>query len=239
MSLINMDDLEKLLAEGESKPQPALDPETKKVEDQAKKDEEVARKEEQLANLNKAIREANDILKKSRKALNNQPEEEEELPKINLDDPSARAWDKHFNEKVRPMQSELDKEKEEIRTFAFQEFLVDKPSLAKNPDKVKELITIYERIKTASERTKEGVLLDLKKAYAAVFHEQLILAARQSRLEKAESDILMSDIAVSRGATAYPEKKETLSPLSEEDRDILRRWGMSTAEWQEAKKKFG
>lgn len=218
------DPIDELLAEVESKPKPALEPEKPKVDpEQAKKDEEVARKEEQLANLNRAIAEANDQLRTARKAKKQDPEEEE-LPVIDEKDPSVRAWSKRINETVDPMRSELEKEKEEIQTFALQEFLGDKPALAKNPEKVKELISTFQKIRTSTGRTKEGILLDLKKAYAAVFHDQLITAARQSRIEKAEQDILLSDIAVSRGATSYSTPAPKKVPLSADDQKIIDRW---------------
>lgn len=231
-----MNELEALLAEGEKKPAPASEP--VKTDVQVQKDEEVTRKEEQLANLNRAISEANEQLRKTRTQKKQSPEEEE-LPKINLEDPSAKAWDRHINEKTAPMQSELDKEKEEIRTFALQEFLSDKPALAKDSEKVKKLISTYDRIKTASERTKEGVLLDLNKAYAAENYEQLFNIAKRGRLEQAERDILFSEPAISRGATAYSQDKESDKPLSEDDKAQLARWGIDPKQWQEDKKKYG
>ena len=240
--------VEKLLAEEEVVPAPASEekpeepatPEPKE-EPPVQNDEEAVRKEEHLANLTRAIAEAQTKIKtlRTQKKQTQRPEEEE-LPKINLDDPSAKAWDKHIGERVNPLYDELEKEKEEVRTFALQEFLGDKPALSKNPEKVKELIQTYERIRTASERTREGVLLDLKKAYAAVFHEQLISAARQSRVEKAKEDILLSDIAVSRGATSYQKQESSRPvPLSEDDKKVLDKWGLTPEEWQEDKKKYG
>lgn len=232
-------ELEKILAEDDkSKSEPAS-PTLSKEEEQKKIDDEIARKKEHLDNVNKAIAQANEDLRKARAAKKQQPTEEE-LPKINFEDPSAKAWDRHIKEAVAPAQSELEKEKEEIRSFALQEFLKDKPALAKNPDKVKEVVSTYEKIRTASERTKEGVLLDLDKAYAAVFHEQLIGAAKKSRIEQAENDILFSDIAISRGATAYSDKtSEKVEPLSEDDKALLQKWGMTEQEWRETKKKYG
>lgn len=232
-------ELEKILAEGDSSESKAASAELEKAEQQKKIDDEIEKKEEHLSNVNKAIAEANESLKKTRQAKKQSPDEEE-LPKINFEDPSAKAWDKHIGERVDPMQSELEKEKEEIRTFALQEFLRDKPALAKNPDKVKEVVSTYEKIRTASERTKEGVLLDLDKAYAAVFHEQLIGAARKGRVEQAESDILFSDIAISRGATAYSDSTTSKEePLSESDKLLLQKWGMTESEYRSDKKKYG
>jgi hypothetical protein len=155
-----------------------------------------------------------------------------------MDDPSAKAWDKHIRENVAPLQSELDKQREEIRGYALREFLKEKPALAKNPDKVKELVDTYERLHTASERTVEGVLMDLDKSYAAVFHEELINAAKQQRIENAQKDALLSDIAISRGSTAYKNPKESEPKLSEDEKAIAIKWYGSVQNYLEDKKKF-
>lgn len=238
-----MDDLEKLLAEETEKetPKPTSEETPKETPKEEKPDPEVLKKEEQLANINKALEEANNELKRVRKEKQKlkSPDDEEELPKINMDDPSAKAWDKHIQEQVTPVRSELEQEKAEIRQFALREFLSDKPSLTSNPEKVKELMGTYDRIRTSSERTREGVLLDLEKAYAATFHKELIEAARGQRVNQAQADALFSDIAVSKGATSYASKNDSpAEKLTEEDRSILARWGMSPQEWQEAKKKY-
>jgi hypothetical protein len=231
------DELKRILGE-EPEPQPE---EAKKVEEpQAKQDEvkdEAYAKSEQLANLNKAIVEAQAKLRDLRKAKKQAPEEEE-LPKIDMDDPSAKAWDRHIRENVQPLQSELDKQREEIRGYALRQFLKEKPALAKNSEKVKELMDTYERLHTASERTVEGVLMDLDRSYAAVFHEELINSAKQQRIDNAKNDILFSDIAVSRGATAYQSPKDDNPKLTDEEKKILEGWGMSVSEWMEYKKKY-
>jgi DNA-directed RNA polymerase subunit H (RpoH/RPB5) len=224
-------ELEKLLADEEKEtPNPAL--EVKPQDEETKKeDEEVLKKQEHLANLNKALSEANTELNRIRdekRKVKLTPEqlEEEDIPKIDMDDPSAKAWNKHINQRVNPVEKELEKEKEEIRSFALQEFMADKPSLAKSPEKVKELVAMYERIRTASERTKEGVILDLRKAYAAVFHEELLQAARHDRISQAKADSIFSDIAVSKGATTYQNKaiSKSYEPKTEEEREIASRW---------------
>lgn len=233
-----MDELEKLLAEEEketpasSSEEPQKEPQ--KAEETAKEDEEVLKKQEHLANLNKAVSEANAQLKSIREETRKAkltPEQlaDEDIPKIDMEDPSAKAWNRHINQRVEPVQKELEKEKEEIRSFALQEFMSDKPSLAKSPEKVKELVATYERIRTATERTKEGVLLDLRKAYAAVFHEELLQAARQERVSQAKADSIFSDIAVSKGATAYQNKTipKPSEPKTEEEREIARQWDKS------------
>ena len=99
-----MDELEALLAEGDKTPTPASE-ETQ----ENKKDEEVLKKEQQLANLQKAIAEANTQLKDLRKPKT-QAQEDEEIPKIDMDDPSSKAWNKHINSQVNPLQEELEKE---------------------------------------------------------------------------------------------------------------------------------
>lgn len=227
-----MDDLEKLLAEEETEtPAPASEPEKVQEPETKKEDEEVLKREEHLANLNKALGEAQTELKRIRdekRKVKLTPDqlEDEEIPKIDMEDPSAKAWNKHINQRVRPVEKELEQEKEEIRSFALQEFLSDKPALSKNPDKVKELVGTYERIRTATERTKEGVLLDLRKAYGAVFSEELLQAARQERVSKAKADSIFSDIAVSKGATAYQNKTipNNNEPKTEEEREIANLW---------------
>ncbi len=215
-------------------------PTSEEGEPQEAKNEEMAKKEEQLKNLNAAITEAQSQLKGIRKERAASKEEgEEELPKIDFNDPSAKAWDKHVSERVNPMQVELDKEKEEIRTFALRKFISEHPSLSKNQEKLREVVSTYERIRTASERTQEGVLNDLDKAYAAVHHEELMSAARRVRVDEAEANSIASDIAVSRGATSYQVPREAAPKLSADDRAILAKWGMTPEEWGQAKKKYG
>ena len=97
----------------------------------------------------------------------------------------------------------------------------------------------YERIKESTGRTREGVMLDLDSAYAATFHRELLEVARNRKIEQAKADILFSDIAVSKGATAYTSKDSSPNEkLSEDDRKILARWGTTPQEWQEQKKKY-
>lgn len=211
-----------------------------KSEEDKKLEEEVLKKQEQKANLDIAIAKANEELKTLREAKKKAKTEEDEIPKIDFDDPSSKAWDRHIKESFTPVQAELDKEKEEIRNFALKEFLADKPNLAKNPEKLKEMIGVYERIKTASERTKEGVLNDLNRAFAAVYSDELITSARESRVKKAQGEALFADAGVSRGSTAYFKEREAdpSQDLSDDDRVVLAKWGMTPSEWGEAKKKY-
>lgn len=225
-----VDELDKLLAEDDEKKTQQSSEEVKPQTVQI--DEEANRKSEQLNNLTKAIAEAQSELRRTRAAKKEIKVEptEDELPKIDLTDPSARAWDKHFAGKVDPLTLELEREKEEVRTYALKEFLADKPALSKNPEKVKELVGMYEKLRTATERNKEGVLLDLDRAYAATHHEELLQIARNRRVASAQADALLSDIAVSRGATSYNEERKGVPHYSNEDKQILAKWGMTPEE---------
>lgn len=241
-----MDDLEKLLSEKPvtETPKTPSEESPKEPSQEEKKDPEVLKKEEIKANLDAAIREAQDELKRIRKekrTVKSEVPEEEELPKINMDDPSAKAWDRHIQEQVSPVRNESEQEKAEVRESAIKDFLKDKPSLSSNKEKLKEVMTEYEQLSKGriSEKTKEGVITYLEKAYASVFHEELVGAARGRRIEQAKADALFSDIAVSKGATAYSSNEEPpVEKLNEEDKRILARWGMSSQEWQEDAKKF-
>ena len=244
------DELKKILG-GEPEIKPSLEPkkDDKKSIEAPKEDQELKAKQEQKANLEKAILEGNAELKRIRDAKKKAKtqvveDDEEELPKINMEDPSAKAWDKHIQKNVAPVAEEMEKEKSEVRTFAIREFLKDRPSLAKDPEKLKQVMATYDRIKTSSERTREGVMTDLEKAYAAEYHEELISAARSRRVEDARNDAIFSDIAVSRGATTYSDSN-TPAPrhYSEEEKAQLAKWGMTPAQHaemeKEMKKKYG
>ena len=232
-----MQELDEILKNEEPAKQ-EIDTPTPALKEEKKPEDEVLKKQEQLQNLEKAIAEANAELKKTREVKKQVIEEE--IPKIDFNDPSSKAWDKHIRENVSPLQVEMEKEKEEIRNFALREFMEDKPALARNPEKIKELVGVYDKIKTASERTKEGVLNDLNKAFAVVYSEELMSSAREARVNKAQGDAMFSEAGVSRGSTAYFKEKEAdpSQNLSEDDKAILARWGMSSQEWGEAKKKY-
>ena len=220
-----MDELDKILSEDTTQQEPAAPEPASQVKETA--DDEVVRKQQQLDNLQRAISEANAELKRIRE-VKKSPNPDEDVPKIDFDDPSSKAWERHISEKVNPLQSEMDKEKEEIRRYAFQEFLEDKPGLASNPEKVKELMSVYDRIKTASERTKEGVITDLKKAFAAVYSDELINRARDNRMEKVRNDMLFSAPAVSRGASALQTETDSnpSDRLTAEEREaVIRMYG--------------
>lgn len=228
-------ELEKLLgAESEPTP-PSKTEEPKKEEPKVEENPEIKAKAEQLANLNKAIAEEQERLKKireERKSLKPK-DEEEELPSIDFKDPAAKAWKKQIDDSTAPAKNELEKAKEERRIFALKKFLSDKPSLAKNPEKVKAMMETYDRLKTSTELTSEGIEMDLEKAYAAEHAEELISAARQGRLENARNDALMSDIAVSRGSTSYSDDKPKKRVYTDEEKAQLAKWGMTPEEHAE------
>lgn len=231
-----MEDLDKILASAEEHQQAQASEETQ--EQTKQEDLEVQRKQQQLENLNKAIVEANARLKETRSQK--PKEEEEEIPQIDFNDPSSKAWAKHIKEQTNPFAQEFEKEKEEIRTFALRTFLADKPALAQNPEKLKKVMETYERIKTASERTTEGVLIDLNRAFAAEYSDELISQVRERRINTAMADAIVADAGVSRGSTAYF-KDRGVSPvasLSESDKAILSRWHMEPEEWGEMKKQY-
>ena len=233
--ILKEDETAKAEEEAQKKASEAKAEEEKKQEDLA-----VQKKQEQLTNLEKAITEANDELRKVREAKKGEVKEEE-IPKIDFTDPSSKAWDKHIKEKVVPLQEEFDKEKSEVFNFSLRNFLGDKPALAADPEKMKEFISTYERIKTNSGRTQEGVAMDLDKAFAAVYHEELMSQARESSVRKAEGLQMFSEPAVSRGATSYFSEKPDLKTqgLTEEDKQIIYKMGYaSVEEWAKDKEKY-
>lgn len=170
--------------------------------------------------------------RKAKKAPNADEIEEEEIPQIDMNDPSAKAWNKHIEEKVNPAIEEAEKGKAEIRQYALDQFLAARPAIARNPEKLKELMAMYERLHTASERTVEGVIMDLDRAYAAVYHQELLQAAQEQKIDTARRDAIFSDPAVSRGSTSYSSPKEQPVKLSAEEQAILAKWGMTPQEWQ-------
>lgn len=204
------------------------------------KDEEVLSKEQHLANLNKAIKESTDALREIRKAKKGVvAEEDEDLPKIDMEDPSAKAWEKHIDGKVRPMRDESEQEKAEIFNYAFKKFAEDKPILINNPERRKAFLEKYEKLKSSTGRTEQGVLTDLETAFGAEFNQELIQRAQDKRIAAAKADALFADIAVSRNnTTSYQDEKKNKVTLSEDDKSILAKWGMSESEFQELKKKY-
>jgi len=220
-----MDDIDNLI-NGEKKEDTTVPPkEPEKTPEQIAQDEELAKKKQQVADLDAAKVSLETEVQRLRT-------EKRDLKKA---PPKEGAWNNRIKESVGPVQTQMEQARAEVRQFAFDRFLSDKPSLAKSPEKIKELMQTYEKIRTASESTPEGVLLDLDKAYAATFHKELFEVARQGRVENAKNDALFSDIAVSRGSTAYPTLKTGAVKLSDEDKAILARWNMTPEEWAKMK----
>ena len=82
--------------------------------------------------------------------------------------------------------------------------------------------------------------MDLEKAYAAEHADELMSVARSARVDGARNDAIFSDIGVSRGSSTYSnDKEEKPVHLSEEEKQILARWGMTPQEYIETKKKYG
>src|ERR1035437_4148125 len=113
-------ELEKLLGEDKEVTPPEVKTEVKpevKTEENPNK-----AKEEQLANLNIAIADEQARLRKIREEIKSAKKpEEEELPKINFDDPSAKAWKKQIDDSTAPANKELEKAKEERRLYALKQ----------------------------------------------------------------------------------------------------------------------
>ncbi len=186
---------------------------------------EIRLKEEKKQNLDKAIVEAEDTLRGLRKTIKDEKKPtEEEIPKIDDNDPGAKAWNKRITEAVAPATEQLEKQKGEVRTFVLREFLKDKPALAKNPEKLKELMGNYERIKSSTELTREGIQADLEKAYGATFSQELISAARNGRIDKAKEDMIMSDIAIDHGVTTETTEAPKKKVMSAEEKAIVAQW---------------
>jgi leucyl aminopeptidase len=231
------EDLKKILGEEEQETIPSEEPKDPNPEAQ-EEDPEVAKKAEQLANLNKAIQEAQKNLKDARKAKKEPKDEEEDVLPINLEDENSKAWDSHIRKTVAPVAQEMEKEKEEVRTFALREFLTDHPDLARDPEKLKTVMGTYDRIKTASERTTQGVLIDLGKAYRAEYGEELERSSQEARRRQAQDDLVFSEPGVSRGATGYQTERELTPRITQDEADQLRKWGMTPKEYFDLKKKY-
>ena len=239
-----MEELDKILngepEEEAQKKSLEADATAKAEEEKKQEDLDVQKKKEQLENLNKAIREANEQLKTARTAKK-QEISEDTIPKIDKDDPASKAWLKEIKENVNPLQQEIEKEKGEIFDMSLRKFLNDNPYIAGKPEKLKELVEVYQRNDTSTGRIPELVYKNLEKSAAFLFHDELISQVRDSRMRKVQGDALFSAPAVSRGSNAYSRERE-LSPadsLSDEDRNIIQNvWGISVEEWAEDKKKY-
>jgi hypothetical protein len=239
-------ELDKVLNEEKEKDTPAApEPEAQPTEPQ-KTNEEI-KEEQRLANLKKAIVEAEGELTAIRKAKKSEksattPEEEDDLPNIEQtieQDPTAKAFDRRQDRKIQPLKDEMEQAKSEVRGFALRQFLDANPSLARDSNKVKEMMQYYEKIRTCTERTAEGVLLDLRKAAAVVFHEDILNAARNQRDNEAQAEQAFSEPAVSSGTTGYRTPTDhSKKTLTAEERAMLAKWNVPEGEWQEDYKKY-
>lgn len=229
-------ELEKLLGEDPKE----VTPSSKEPEVTPEPKEETPEEKEQtkLSNIQKAVKQEEDRLKELRKkrkaGIVDEDEPEEDLPKIDLKDPSAKAWDKRIQDTVNPALNDLEKAKDERKLFALRQFLADKPDLAKNPDKLKAMMGTYDRLKTSSELTSEGITMDLERAYAAEHAEELINSNRQRRINEARDNAIYSDPAVSRGSTIYSGSASTQTRSYTADEVAqLAKWGMTPAQHAE------
>lgn len=225
-----MDELDKIL--GDQNKETPSDAGAKKPAENKEKDPEVLSKEQELANINKALAEAKSELKSVRKEIKggNGDESEDPALKINLEDPNSKAWDKHITDKINPVAAEVEAEKQELFGFTFKDFVKTKPALAGNPEKMKQLIATYNRIKDNTGRVKEGILNDLNRAYAAENYEAIVDQRQAGRVDRARRDAIYSDAGVSRGASNYQQEHEDEPVYDDQDAAILAKWNMTPQE---------
>lgn len=187
--------------------------------------DDLKKKEEHKANLEKAISEGTEELRLIREAKKRESgTPAEEIPVIDGNNPDVKAWDKRIGDTVAPALNQIEQQKTEVRTFALRKFLADKPALSKSPEKIKELMLNYDKLKTSTEMTNEGIQLDLEKAYGATFHEELTSIARQGRVDQAHMDMISSDIAIDRGASSETTEAPRKKQLSAEEQAIIGQW---------------
>jgi len=163
---------------------------------------------------------------------------QEELPKIDDDDPSSKAWTNRINDTVAPVRSEIEQAKSERRQFALKQFLTDRPTLATSPEKIRNLMDTYEKIKSSSELTSEGILLDIERAYYADNHREILATDESREVEKAKAEAAGSAIGISGTSTGYASQREADVPLTEEDKEILAKWHFPVEEYKALKKKY-
>ena len=99
----------------------------------------------------------------------------------------------------------------------------------------------YERIKTSSELTSEGILMDIERAYAADNYQEILATQDSEEIDEARARSAAFSIGVSRGAsTAYATRQpKPKYNLSDDDKLQLAKWGMTEAEWIAQKEKAG
>ena len=234
------DDLESIFGKPDTTSEKPLEVSPEKPQSEKVEDKELEKKAQQLDNLNKAIQEAEAQLRKKRQKPVKE-DDEEELPKIDDNDPSSKAWNKRINDRVAPALSELEQAKSERRQFALRSFLQNRPSIAANSEKIKKMMDTYERIKTSSELTSEGILMDIERAYAADNYQEILATQDSEEIDEARAQSAASSIGVSRGAsTAYATRQpKPKYNLSDDDKLQLAKWGMTPEEWVAQKEKAG
>jgi chromosome segregation ATPase len=198
---------------------------------------EADRVRQELENLNRAKEEAKKELQRLRAEKSEIKGEVEKLPVIDKEDPSNKAWLKEIRDNVNPFHAELEKEKEEIFNFSLEEILTAHPALASDTEKLKKVISTYERIKDNSGRTREGVIIDLKRAIAAENYQEVEEREREAQFDRAKDDLVFSAPAISRGSTTYKQDRDRMPNVSDEERRIIEAQGWSVDEWWKAKKK--
>lgn len=232
------EELEKLLGDTEATPQ--TPPEEKKSDvksdevsqEQQKVNEELLARQKQLEDLDiakkQALKDLSEIRKAKKLAKQGTSEYEEDLPRIDFEDPSAKAWQRHIKETVQPIESESERERAEIFDLSLQKFLVNKPALAKNSDKLKELMETYESLSSGkiTGKNSEVVQVYLDKAYAAVNYQQVLSSNKSKRINQAVEDEIFSYPGISSGAGSYASSdEESIQPkLSRDELEILMKW---------------
>lgn len=245
-----MEELDKILGEEENETPPTPPEEEPKGEPQEEKNDEVQQEaRKRLLDATKAaeeeLRKIRTIRKQAKKVVSQQDddEEDEDLPAIDLQDPSVKSWDRHLSQKVDPVNREIEMEKEEVRGLALRDFLMDKPALSKNTDKLKKVMENYHALAQGriTERNKEMVIQYLEKAFAAENHEEFRDRRHQEEVDKAKAEEAFSSVAMSRGSSAYPSPKNlTKMPvLNDDEREVIKKMGYSSPEaWWADKQKY-
>jgi len=221
---------------------PAEPPQEKKNEDEVQ-EEDIRRTLEARKAAEEELRKIRKIKKTAKKVVSGEEEDDEDdLPPIDYKDPSVKAWDKHIDNKVSPVNKEMEMEKDEVRGLALKDFLADKPTLTKDPEKLKRVMKNYHSLAQGeiTERNKEMVVNYLEKAYAAESHEELRDKAHQERVNKAKAEGAFSDVAITKGLTGYPSSNpEQMPQFSDEERDIIKKMGYgSPEEYWKMKQKY-
>ena len=241
-----MSELEKLIEDDKEKSDPSdeikeeakAEPEIKSTE---KTPEEIA-KEEHLANLNKAIEVQSEELRRIRKEKKvvKSTDDDDDIPVINDEDPSAKAWNRRIRESVAPVQEQMERAQDEVRSSALREFLKDKPSLARDPEKVKRLVSRYEKIHEGTELNKDNAIEDFEAAYVSLDPKAILEAARSRRVNEAKAENMYSDIVVDSGTTTYRKERDVSSPqINEEDIPLILKMYGSVEEYKKTLKDHG